>query len=542
MTDHLQGAKNSHKMPKSPTDRPRKIPNYSTAELHQFASIVESSEDAIISKDLNGTILTWNRGASDIYGYTAEEMVGQSITVLAGDEQRDEEEQIMARIRAGERVQHFETVRLKKGGTPIDVSLTISPLLDQNSSVVVGASHVARDITTQKNLEKQLRQTQKLESLGVLAGGIAHDFNNLLVGIIGNTSLALDDLGPAHPLRQNILDVLTAAQRAGDLTRQLLAYAGKGRFVVSRLDISALVREITGLVRSSIPAGVQLRLDLQNHLPSIAADASQLQQLIMNLVINAAEAIGGENEGTILITTTVINADSAYIATTLGGAQVHPGRYVCIEVHDTGRGMDEATIGKIFDPFFTTKFTGRGLGLAAAMGIVQGHHGTLKVYSTPGKGSTFKVLLPVSDEISHDTTQEQRKTGDFSGTGLILVIDDEDIVRRTAKGALERYGYRVLVAEDGISGVDMFRELSDRIRLVVLDMTMPGMDGAEVLRQLQILQPRVRVLLSSGFNEVEAIRRFTGKGIAGFIQKPYTASQLAERVKNGMGGVNQLSE
>jgi PAS domain S-box-containing protein len=506
---------------------------YTTAELYLFASLVESSEDAIISKEVGGKVLTWNRGAEILYGYTAKEMVGNSIHLLSPQNRPDEEEQILARIRAGERVQHFETVRIKKDGAEVAISLTVSPIFDHASGAIIAASHVARDISVQKNLERQLRQTQKMESLGILAGGIAHDFNNLLVGIIGNASLAVDELPIANPVRQNLTDVLKAAHRAADLTRQLLAYAGKGAYVISHIDLSDLIREITTLVRSSIPPRVQLRLELQDHLPVVAADTAQIQQLVMNLVLNAAEAIGSDVEGTVLITTTVVNADPAYLASTFAGTILSPGKYVCIEVHDTGCGMDENTVSKIFDPFFTTKFTGRGLGLAAALGIVQGHKGALKVYSTPGRGSTFKVLLPAVEHAVRAAVQP-REFQDLSGTGLILVIDDDDIVRRAAKAALERYGYRVLVAEDGATGLDMFRELTGRIRLVILDMTMPGIDGADVLRQLQTIQGDVRVVLTSGFNEIEAIRRFTGKGLAGFIQKPYTASQLAERVKQSL--------
>ncbi len=250
----------------------------------------------------------------------------------------------------------------------------------------------------------------------------------------------------------------------------------------------------------------------------------------MNLVINAAEAIG-EKEGTIGVATMVVNADAAYIATTFTGSRIEPGKYVAVEAQDNGCGMDEDTVRMFFDPFFTTKFTGRGLGLAAVLGIVQGHKGAIKVYTTSGKGSTFKILLPAADGLHGPEAALPDMHEDLSGDGLILVIDDEDVIRRTAKNALQRYGYTVLTAEDGQSGLDMYRELKDRIRAVILDVTMPLMDGQETLRLLKTLNPRVRLLLSSGFNEAEAIRRFTGKGIAGFIQKPYTAVQLAEKVK-----------
>ncbi len=288
------------------------------------------------------------------------------------------------------------------------------------------------DITERKRIEAQMRHTQKLESLGVLAGGIAHDFNNLLVGIIGNASLGLDQVSPSHPLRTTLSEVLAAAQRAADLTRQLLAYAGKGRVVITRVDMSDLIREITTLVRSSIPPGVHLRLELEPRLPPVAADAAQMQQLIMNLVINAAEAIG-EKEGTIGVATMVVNADAAYIATTFTGSRIEPGKYVAVEAQDNGCGMDEDTVRMFFDPFFTTKFTGRGLGLAAVLGIVQGHKGAIKVYTTSGKGSTFKILLPAADGLHGPEAALPDMHEDLSGDGLILVIDDEDVIRARQK-------------------------------------------------------------------------------------------------------------
>jgi two-component system cell cycle sensor histidine kinase/response regulator CckA len=252
--------------------------------------------------------------------------------------------------------------------------------------------------------------------------------------------------------------------------------------------------------------------------------------MIMNLIINGAEAVGEEQGGTVVVTTRVQQVDECYIRDAFAPNEIRPGKYICLEVHDTGCGMDEETKAKIFDPFFTTKFTGRGLGLAAVLGIVRGHKGALKVYSTPGKGTTFKVLLPATEEESlREAGAAPQK--DLSGTGIILVVDDEDLVGRTAKAALQRYGYTVLLAEDGRSALDVFREIAERVRLVLLDLNMPVMGGEETLRQLQLLHPDVRVILSSGYNEMEAIRLFTGKGLVGFIQKPYTAAQLAEKIR-----------
>ncbi len=498
-------------------------------ESARLAAIVQSSEDAIISKTVDGIILTWNQGAERVYGFSAAEAIGQSMMLLLPPDRQEEESEILARIRRGERVEHFETVRRIKGGGLIDVSLTISPIRDKNGRVI-GASHIARNVTERKKLEEQLRHTQKLESLGVLAGGVAHDFNNLLTGILGNASLALESMSSHHPVRSLLRDVVTASERASHLTRQLLAYAGKGRFIIEPIDVSGLVREISNLIQTSIPKNVQLRLELAEGLPLVEADSSQIQQVIMNLVINGAEAIGPQN-GTVLVTTSSQDVDEHYLLATIGGSSELPaGTYVCLEVHDTGAGMDEATLARIFDPFFTTKFLGRGLGLAAVQGIVRGHRGTMRVYSRPGQGTTFKVLFPASAKIP--AVKKQAVVQPAAANELILVVDDEEVIRRTAKSMLERHGYTVVLAENGKEGVELFQVLSDKVAAVLLDMTMPLLSGEETFSRLKAVRPNVKVILSSGYNEVEAIRRFTGKGLAGFIQKPYTSSALNEKIQS----------
>jgi signal transduction histidine kinase/ActR/RegA family two-component response regulator len=450
-----------------------------------------------------------------------------TLVLPAGRE--NEETDILERIRRGERVKHFETVRRQKSGDLVEVSITISPIRD-SAGCIVGASHVARDITERKRLDEQLRRTQKLESLGVLAGGVAHDFNNLLTGILGNTSLALESLSTDNPVRGVLRDVLHASERASHLTRQLLAYAGKGHFVVEPINLSGLTREISSLIQTSIPKHVQLRLELRDDVPSAEADSSQLQQLIMNLVINGAEAIPHEENGTVLVTTGIQVVDEHYLVSTLGGSsELAAGTYVSLEVHDTGCGMDDLTLARIFDPFFTTKFTGRGLGLAAVQGIVRGHKGTMKVYSKPGKGTTFKVLIPAAQAELGKRPQPPAHL--LAKDEVVLVIDDEEIIRRTAKSMLERYGYTVVVAENGKEGVDLFHVLGEKVSVVLLDMTMPVLNGEETFRMLKVIRPEVRVILSSGYNEVEAVRRFTGKGLAGFIQKPYSSTALAEKVR-----------
>jgi signal transduction histidine kinase/ActR/RegA family two-component response regulator len=386
--------------------------------------------------------------------------------------------------------------------------------------------------------DEKLLQKQKLESLGILAGGVAHDFNNLLTGILGNASLALDYVPEGSPAARMLGDVVEASERAAHLTKQMLAYAGKGRFFVQSIDLSEVVREISHLIKSSIPKNAQIRLDLPERLPCIEADGSQIQQLVMNLVINAAEAIPEGETGNVVVTTRPQHVDESDLAQLGASGEIAPGEYVALEVHDTGVGMDEPTLSRIFDPFFTTKFAGRGLGLAATQGIVRGHKGLLKVYSMPGQGSTFKVLFPaMTEERAPVESMPQMTVKPSKRSGTVLVIDDEEVVRRSAKAALEQAGFDIVLAENGIEGIQLFQALAGKISLVLLDLTMPGPGGEEVLRQIKAAKPQARVILSSGYNEVEVIQRFTGKGLAGFLQKPYTAAALIDKVDRAL---NQL--
>ncbi len=385
------------------------------------------------------------------------------------------------------------------------------------------------DIHEQKAVEQAIRETQKLESLGLLAGGIAHDFNNLLVGIQGNASLALDLLPAESKPAEYLKRVVQAGERAADLTRQMLAYAGKGRFTIEPVNLSELVRQISDLMQPAISKKVVFDFDLSDDLPPVEADAGQLQQVLMNLVVNAAEAIG-DNSGCISVRTCVQKIDRTYIARELPHAGIEPGSYALVEVRDSGCGMDEATKASIFDPFFTTKFTGRGLGLAAVAGIVRRHRGAIKVESAPGRGSSFLVLFPVGRP-GPTPTGRARKQEDLTGTGTVLVVDDEPVVRQMAQDALKRYGYDVLAAGSGPEAIEAFRRHAERVSVIVLDVSMPGMSGREALAELCKIDPNVPVLLTSGYTEGEMRETFAGHRIAGFIQKPYTARSLARAVK-----------
>jgi PAS domain S-box-containing protein len=384
-----------------------------------LAAIVENSGDAIVGMSLDGIIQSWNKSAEHIFGYRAEEIVGHSIEELIPDDRRHEEPAILERLRAGERVDHFETVRVRKDRTPVDVSLTISPIRDREGRII-GASKMARDIGEQRRNAARMRETQKLESLGVLAGGIAHDFNNLLTGILGNASLALSDLEPDSPLKEQIGNVVDASEKAAVLTRQMLAYAGKGRFFVERIDLAARIREIVPLIKASVSATVELRFDLAEQLPAIEADSTQIQQLITNIIINGAEAVPEGKPGTVTVATRREDVDRSYLRTNHGCrvGELQPGQHVLFEVTDTGVGMNEATIDRIFDPFFTTKFTGRGLGLAAVLGIVRGNNACIHITTAPGQGTIFRVLFPATAQPSEPAPPgEEKKTEDLAGCG-----------------------------------------------------------------------------------------------------------------------------
>lgn len=453
-----------------------------------------------------------------------------------GKELSPEDLPIQMAARTGRVIRNFEEEVVFEDGVQVTLLSSSAPLFGEDKQVR-GAIGAFMDITASKRaeeerlkVERKLLDAQKLESLGVLAGGIAHDFNNLLTGVLGNASMARAELSPASPVHLYVAQIEKAAMRAADLCKQMLAYSGKGRFVLDDIDLSDLVDETTHLIDASISKRVRLKLQLAAHLPPVRADATQIRQIVMNLVINASEAIG-ERDGQIMIKTGELDADSNYLATAFNAPDLPPGRYVFIEVCDDGNGMDTQTLARIFDPFFTTKFTGRGLGLAAVLGIVRGHKGSIKVYSEPGKGTTFKILLPSSDAAPKAASKTALPKGNWTGSGTILVVDDEDSVRAVAVRMVERLGFSAVQASDGHEGLMRFTE-NEGIVAVLMDLTMPRMDGEETFRELRMIRPDVKVVLMSGFNEQEAINRFTGKGLAGFLQKPFRVDDLREKLRS----------
>ena len=409
----------------------------------------------------------------------------------------------------------------------------------------------AQDITEEKraeeerlSLERQMQHAQKLESLGVLAGGIAHDFNNLLMTILGNADLAMYELSPSSPARECIEEIEKASKRAAELAKQMLAYSGKGQFVIESIDLRKLIEEMAQLIKVSTSKKAELKFHFADDMPLFDGDATQIRQIIMNLITNASEAIG-DNVGVISLSTGSMECDRAYLDAgyeiLLAGLDeaLPEGLYVYLEVADTGCGMDNEAIEKVFDPFFTTKFAGRGLGLAAVLGIVRGHHGTINIYSEPDKGTTFKILFPASElPVSDDAIQKQNgsKAATWRGRGTILLADDEKSVFDVGKKMLNKMGFSVMAATDGHEAVEVFRKHADQIDCVLLDLTMPHMDGEQAFRELRRIRPDVKVILSSGYNEQDATQHFGDKGLAGFIQKPYVLATLRAKLMEVLPG------
>jgi PAS domain S-box-containing protein len=397
---------------------------------------------------------------------------------------------------------------------------------------------VNADVTEQREaeeerrrLEDQIRHAHKFESLAILAGGIAHDFGNLLVGVLGNAALARAQLPVGSRARRYVEQIEVAATRAGDLSKQMLAYSGKGSFVVQPLDLSELVGEMAELLASSVAKGAVLEQRLAPGLPPIEGDATELRQVVMNLILNASDALG-EGQGTIGVATGTTEADRAYLAAAYLNDDLLPGRYVYLEVADNGCGMDEATRARIFDPFFTTKDVGRGLGLAAVLGIVRGHRGAIAVHSRPGEGTTFRVLFPPA-KAAPPTGAPAVTAGPAVGrraTGTVLVADDEALVRSVVKAAFQDAGFEVLSAGDGAQAVEVFCQHADTIVAVVLDVTMPRMSGEEALHEIRRVRPAVPVIMSSGYSEHQALGRLGDSQQVAFIRKPYDPADLVALV------------
>jgi PAS domain S-box-containing protein len=504
-----------------------------------FRALVQNLDDVIIATDGTTRVSFESPSAARLFGRAPGGLCGRQLGALMRELVHPED---LPRVAAGfdevirsvnPRVPTEFRVR-RADGSYLHVESVSTNLLEHPA--VRGLVLILRDITERKRaeaehraLEEKIRQTQKLESLSILAGGIAHDFNNLLTGILGNASLARSVLPPTAPAREHVELVEQAALRAAELTEQMLAYSGRRRFIVETVRLNSVIEEMSQLLSLSISKKCALRYELDPDLV-IEGDVVQLRHVVMNLVINAAEAIGTEHGVITVRTRSIVCSTPARSDAPLDGPS---GVCAFLEVSDTGCGMSDGVRARIFEPFFTTKFTGRGLGLAAVLGIVRGHHGAIQVESEVGRGTTVRVLFPAASggqaEVRRREVEEPRRGG------TVLVIDDEEIVRVVAQRMLERAGFEVLLASDGRSGLALFAAHAHEICLVLLDLTMPQLDGAETFRELQRVRADVPVILSSGYTEQDATTRFAGTGLAGFVQKPYSMAALTVAVRAALG-------
>jgi len=498
----------------------------------RFRHLVEAMGEGLWVVDAQGSTTFVNHRMAEMLGFEPSDLVNQPLFSFIAEPDLPKARDYLAGPQTGHEAQHEFRFR-RRDGRELWTLVTGTPVVDEEGRVV-SLLGVVTDITERRRHEQALLQSQKLESLGVLAGGIAHDFNNLLTTLLGNINLAqlsLPEVSPAWPYLETMERTV---QRATDLTRQMLAYSGRGRFVVGPVALNQVVEEMSHLLSVSISKKVTLRYHLQEQLPILMAEATQIQQVVMNLVTNASEAIG-EAEGIVSIRTGTQVCDRADLDRDFPGQSLEPGTFLTLEVSDTGRGMPPEVQARIFEPFFTTKFTGRGLGLAAMQGILRGHKGGIRVYSEVGKGTTFKLIFPAGPGQA-PAAGAPAERDDWVGSGTILVVDDEDGVRAVATELLTSMGFEVITAGDGLQALARFRESTVPIRAVLMDLTMPHLDGAETFRELRRLDPGCRVVLTSGYNEQEAIQDFLGRGLAGFVQKPFLRRDLMAAMQKALEG------
>ena len=513
-----------------------------TAELSQANEDLRQSQQhyqvlanlapvGIFRTDSAGRCLYLNERASEICGIDSQEAALGWWDKILDPEDRVRLAAEWRKVLSGSAPGSLEHRIVRRDGATV-WALTHFAAERNSAGSVTGCIGTVADITDRKRaeeetrkLEAQVQHAQRLQSLGILAGGLAHDFNNLLTIILGNARIALLDLPPASPAVENLAEIETATSRAAELTNQMLAYSGKGRFTLQAVNLSRVAEETANLLRTVFSKKAAIQFALSAALPPIEADPSQIRQVVMNLITNAAEAIGDDG-GVVRVSTGVLDADLACLSATYFDDHLPAGAYVYLEVWDSGCGMSPETQAKIFDPFFTTKFTGRGLGLAAVIGIVRAHRGALNVSSQPGLGSTFRLLFPASQSPDPLAAEAAPAIRAVPSRGTVLVVDDESGMRNLARAILENSGFAVLTACDGSDALRIFRLHSGEVVAVLLDLTMPVMNGEETASELQRIRAGVPIVLSSGYGDQELALRFAGKGLAAFLRKPYEPAEL----------------
>jgi PAS domain S-box-containing protein len=550
------------------------------AERQRYQELFELAPDAYLVTNLVGIIREANQSASRLFRISTEYLAGKALATYVAAEDRARFRSLLSDP-ASTPAARTAPFRLRiRGGTRLYVELTYS-VAHGPDQAPIGFRWLIRDVTEQERMALQIRtlnaelesrvlerttdlraaqqlseellereqaarrameasvaqsrHVQKLESIGVLAGGIAHDFNNLLHVVLGNADIALSRLSLRSPAREPLEEVIRATIRAADLTRQMLAYSGKGAFVVRHLDLSQEVRELATLLRTAISKQASLVWELAPDLPAINADATQIRQIVMNLITNASDALGDAG-GTITLRTGVLSPEAVSdpsMGTLVQGNEAPPPSetpFVYLEVADNGGGMSPDTLSRIFDPFFSTKFSGRGLGLAAVMGIVQGHQGLIRIRTAPGEGTTFRVLFPAVAGSVREPEKLSATRSDWRGTGTVLVVEDEQDVREVADRILQDFGFDTLLAVDGRDALEQFERARSRVTAVLLDLSMPRMGGQEVFRRLRQMCPDLPVIIMSGYTEESVAAQFSASGAAltAFLQKPFLAEDLVD--------------
>ncbi len=502
--------------------------------MRMLERAVEQSIDGIAVTDMTGSTLFLNEAWARMHGYQAPEVLGYDLSLFHTPEQMQAQMYpLLARVRekgAGDgEVGH----RKRDGSTfPAWVSAT---LLQDPDKGPVGIVNIVRDITRRRQaqrerlqLEDKARQAEKLQSLAGLAGGIAHDYNNLLTGVLGHASGALEVVPQGSVIGGKIEQIRIAAEKAADLTGQLVAFAGEERIVLSTRHLNELLRGLGEELQREISERIVLQFQLKSALPPVEIDPKLIRRVVLQLVTNAVEAID-DSEGVITLRTSKVDVDAAYFADAVPNEDPRPGQYVFFEVSDSGCGIAEETRAQMFQPFFSTRAPGRGLGLASVLGIVRSHRGALKVYSQPGKGTTVEVLFPAA--LGKVEVSPAENIEGWTGSGALLVIDDEEIVREVSKDILEGVDFEVLTARDGPEALRRVAERGAEIRAVLLDMTMPEMDGEETFREIRKLDSEARIILMSGTAQPRVVRRLTEEGLAGSLHKPFRPDELVRKVR-----------
>ena len=514
-------------------------------ERRRYHQLFQYAPDAYLLTDLHGIVREANRSAARLFGVEPRSMSGKAVVSFVAIDDRPRIRAELGRWQSEPTPQSLDVRLQPRHGPPFHAAVTLSVARGGTRDTAVGFRWLVRDISAQRQLTDDLRlreeaarrkaeaseagarHVQKLESIGVLAGGIAHDFNNLLHVVLGNADLARRHLPGDSPAREHLDEVVRATLRAAELTQQLLAYAGPGAVEIRQVDLSHEVREMATLLRTAISKQATLAWDLVPDLPAVTADPAQVRQVMMNLITNASDALGLA-PGTISLRTGVIEQGTA-------GADAAPdlGDCVFLEVSDTGCGMDTRTLQRIFDPFFSTKFTGRGLGLAAVMGIVERHHGRIRIRTAPGEGTTFRILFPAVPRAT-EASPAPVSGAEWRGRGTVLVVEDEDGVRDVIGRMLERLGFGVLAAADGVAALEALDRHSGPVAAILLDLSMPLMGGLETLQRLHEQRPEVPVVIMSGYTEQEVASQLLdgGGSTAGFLQKPFLPDDLTSVLRH----------